>query len=316
MSTVVLSVESIEKEFGRLRAVDKLSFELTRGEIFAMLGPNGAGKTTTIRMLLGIIKPDAGSIRFSLGEGLAEQKLLARTGYLPEDRGLYRDISILRTLIYMGVLRGLDRKDAAKRARKWLDRVELADRCDDKLETLSKGNQQKVQFISAVLHRPEFAVLDEPFAGLDPLNQDLFIEIIRELRRDGATILLSAHQMPLVERLADRVLLMNRGREVESGTVEEIRQRSDSSYKVLIRVAERTDVSRLNDSSFVHRVESPAPGEYVFFIKHGELSQKFLLEVASTVELQEIHTEKVSLHEIFVQAVRGDTISTPGGGVS
>jgi ABC-2 type transport system ATP-binding protein len=310
MTSVILTVESIEKEFERVTAVDRLSFGLTRGEIFALLGPNGAGKTTTIRMLLGIIKPDAGTIRFHMGENLSPHELLSKTGYLPEERGLYRDISILRTLTYMGVLRGLDHKDATRRTCEWLARMELSDRCDDKLETLSKGNQQKVQFVSAILHKPEFAILDEPFSGLDPLNQDLFIEVIRELCLDGMTILLSAHQMPLVERLADRVLLMNRGREVESGTVAEIRRRSAAECKVLIRVAEQTDVSRLMQSSLVRRTESLGSGEYAFFIKRGELPQKFLLEAASTPELHEIHTEKVSLHEIFVQAVRGDMMST------
>ena len=217
MSTV-LTVDAIEKQFASLKAVDKLSFDVHAGEIFALIGPNGAGKTTTLRMLTGIIKPDAGSIRYSLNGTSSE------FGYLPEERGLYKDMPILETLVHMAILRGMTRPAAREAALEWLDRVSLRDRAAHKLDTLSKGNQQKVQFISAVLHHPRFIILDEPFSGLDPVNQEFFSQLIRQLRDEGATILLSAHQMQLVERIADRLLLVNKGRAVLYGTIDQIRR--------------------------------------------------------------------------------------------
>jgi ABC-2 type transport system ATP-binding protein len=304
MNNDVLNVQSIVKQFQEQKVVNDLTFSVKQGEIFALLGPNGAGKTTTIRMLLGIIKPDSGSITFSLAQSDKTQPYNAKLGYLPEDRGLYRDIPIIRTLTYMGILRGSSRKEAASHARKWLDQVGLGDRINDKLETLSKGNQQKVQFISAVLHKPEFAVLDEPFAGLDPINQDSFLEIIGEMRRQGTTILLCAHQMGLVERIADRVMLMNRGRQVLFGTLAQIHESSNISSKIIVHVAAETDITGLRNSPFIQKVEQRGNGEYAFHIKKGETPQKFLLQAASTVELIDIYTEKNSLHDIFVEAIR------------
>lgn len=218
----VLSVDSITKQFANVNAVDGLSFDVREGEIFALIGPNGAGKTTTVRMLTGIIKPDSGSIRYTLN-GQSAWPAASDLGYLPEERGLYKDMPVVQTLAHMAALRGMKRADADAAALEWLSAVSLKERALDKLETLSKGNQQKIQFISAVLHRPRFIILDEPFSGLDPLNQEFFSDQIRRLRDEGATILLSAHQMQLVERLADRVLLLNRGRAVLYGTLDEIR---------------------------------------------------------------------------------------------
>ena len=303
MSRDLLTVQSISKRFQNQDAVLQLSFSVRKGEIFALLGPNGAGKTTTIRMLLGILKPDEGLIRFDRAEGGGPNLAPTRVGYLPEDRGLYRDIPILKTLVYMGVLHGLPRRQAHSLASSWLDRVGLKDRAHDKLETLSKGNQQKVQFISAVLHKPEFAVLDEPFSGLDPVNQEFFIEIIRELRHGGMTVLLCAHQMELVERLAERVLLLDRGREVLSGTLPEVRGHSGVSRKVVLKIPEGTDLSGLSQSSMVQKVEARGTGEYAFHIKQGAPLHSFLLEAARATELLDIHTERVSLHDIFVETV-------------
>jgi ABC-2 type transport system ATP-binding protein len=202
-------------------AVDDVSLELRPGEIFALLGPNGAGKTTLLRMLLGLLRPDTGEIRYG-GNGALPP---TQVGYLPEDRGLYPDVPVLRTLVYFGRLRGMSRPAAGQAAERWLDRLELHDRRNEPLKALSKGNQQKVQFISAVLHGPRLAVLDEPFSGLDPLNQDVFLSLFRELRAEGTTILLSAHQMQLVERVVDRLMVLNRGRAVMHGTLDEIRAR-------------------------------------------------------------------------------------------
>ncbi len=304
MNLDVLTVDSIEKQFQTRKAVDDLSFRVRRGEIFALLGPNGAGKTTTIRMLLNIIKPDSGAITFHLNGNGAP--LATRLGYLPEDRGLYKEIPVIKTLTYMGVLRGLERKDAAARASLCLEKVGLGDRAGEKLEALSKGNQQKVQFISAILHDPEFAVLDEPFSGLDPLNQEFFLEIIRELRGRGTTILLCDHQMALVERMADRVLLMNRGRQVLAGTLAEIRGSTQSANKVIVTVHPETDLALLRELPVVERATMVAPGEIACFLKPGGTLQTFLTQAISRVELLDLRTARIDLHEIFVQAVGTD----------
>src|SRR4051812_42441361 len=227
-------------------------------------------------MLLGILKPDTGSITYRLADHAAADPRPADLGYLPEDRGLYKDIAIGRTLAYFGILRGMTRADARRAAESWLERMGLRDRIREKLDNLSKGNQQKVQFIAAVLHRPAFAVLDEPFSGLDPINQDYFSELIRGLRDDGMTILLSAHQMPLVERLADRVLLMNRGREVLAGTVDEMRRRTQAVTRLGLRVRGELDPVALSNHPAVAGVEANGGGHLVLLLRDGAMLSDLL----------------------------------------
>ena len=236
MGGPVLEVRDVVKRYATVRAVDGLAFEVERGEIFALLGPNGAGKTTMVRMLLRILRPDEGSIRWDLGQPAGERADPRRIGYLPEERGLHKDVPVLRSLTYFGMLHGMSRREARAEGQRWLEELELAERARDKLDTLSKGNQQKVQFAAAVLHRPEFAVLDEPFSGFDPVNQERFLAHIQEMRARGTTVVLSAHQMPLVERVADRILLIDRGRAVLSGTLEEIRARSRVGRRLLLEL--------------------------------------------------------------------------------
>lgn len=223
MADWIVSVEGVSKRFGAVTAVDDVSLQVRSGEVFALLGPNGAGKSTLIRMLLGLQRPDMGRIHYRL-EGTDAPPRPEHVGYLPEDRGLYPDVRVLKTLVYFGVLRGMDRRAARAAAEAWLERMGLADRRGEPLKSLSKGNQQKVQFISSVLHQPRLAILDEPFSGLDPLNQDLFLTLIRGLADGGATVLLSAHQLQLVERVADGVVVLNRGQIVLRGTVDEVRR--------------------------------------------------------------------------------------------
>ena len=219
-ATPLVSLRTVRKQFATVTAVDDITLDIPAGGVFALLGPNGAGKTTLLRMLLGLILPDAGSITWHGANGAPDPRTI---GYLPEDRGLYPDVEVLRTLVYFGTLRGMSRVAAQASAEGWLERLELADRAREPLKSLSKGNQQKVQFISAVLHRPRLTILDEPFSGLDPLNQDLLLLLIRELARDGATVLLSAHQLQLVERVADGLVVVNRGQVVLRGTVDQVR---------------------------------------------------------------------------------------------
>jgi ABC-2 type transport system ATP-binding protein len=307
----ILSVQDVTKAYASVRAVAGVSFAVGRGEIFALLGPNGAGKTSLVRMLLGILRPDSGTITYRLhGDAPPAWPDPAELGYLPEDRGLYKDIPVLRTLVYFGVLRGMRRADARTAALAWLERMGLADRAGEKLEALSKGNQQKVQFISAVLHRPAFAVLDEPFSGLDPLNQDFFARTIRSLRDEGMTVLLSAHQMQLVEKLADRILLMNRGREVLSGTVDEMRRRTQAVTRLGLRVRGRADPAALAGHPAVAGVESNGNGHLVLLLREGAVLSDLLVQAGTRLDVVEVHSERLSLHDIYLQAL-GDSAPVP-----
>lgn len=241
----LLRFDAVTKSYPPRIAVDRLSFEVRPGEVFALLGPNGAGKTTTVRMLVGLSRPDSGRIHLPFGERRGN------LGYLPEDRGLWRDVPVLRTLVHFGLLQGLARDVATTRAERWLEEMGLADRRHDKLETLSKGNQQRVQFVSAVLHEPRLVVLDEPFSGLDPVAQDFFLDLIRQLRDRGATILLSAHQMELVERVADRLVLLNRGRAILEGGATELKARYSGQrlHDIFIDAVKQDELERPTESA-------------------------------------------------------------------
>ncbi len=299
----ILTVRDVTKTYANVRAVAGVSFAVHKGEIFALLGPNGAGKTSLVRMLLGVLGPDGGDIEYRLHGDTPAWPNPADLGYLPEDRGLYKDIPVLRTLIYFGVLRGMRHAAARTAALVWLDRMGLGDRAGVKLDALSKGNQQKVQFISAVLHTPAFVVLDEPFSGLDPLNQESFAEVIRELRDEGMTVLLSAHQMQLVEKLADRVLLMNFGREVLSGTVNELRQKTRAVTRLGLQVRGTADPGIFAGHPAVVGVESNGNGTLVLLLRDGAVLSDLLVQAGTRLDVIEVHTERLTLHDIYVQAL-------------
>jgi ABC-2 type transport system ATP-binding protein len=302
----LLEVRGVRKSFGEVTAVDRLSFDVQAGEIFALLGPNGAGKTTMVRMLLDIIRPDQGDITF-LVQGSPTNRIAPQdAGYLPEDRGLFKDQPIIRTLVFMGVIRGMERSVAKRKAESWLERLDLGNRATEKLDALSKGNQQKVQFIASVLHGPRLAILDEPFAGLDPLNQELFLDILRDLRDQGTTVLLCAHQMQLVERLADRVLLINRGRSVLHGPIEEIRQGASASSRILLTVEGSPQLDRFGALEAVDRVEMTPNGEVALYVRRGEPLSGLLNAVAQETEVLAIQSEALGLHDIYVQQVKND----------
>lgn len=303
----ILNVNSILKQFGNLNAVNNLSFNIQRGEIFALLGPNGAGKTTTVRMLMDIIKPDKGNIEYYLYDnGNPRIPFASELGYLPEERGLYQEIPIIKTLEFMGIIRGMDKIRAQKSSEEWLEKLELIERKNDKLSALSKGNQQKVQFISSILHSPLFAVLDEPFSGFDPINQEAFLNILKELRDKGTTILLSAHQMHLVEKVADRVLLMNNGKEITSGTVDEIKNNYSMGEKIIIKVDGNPNLFLLQNDEAVQKVESININEIRIHLKHNKSLSKLLYNAASNYNVISIKTEQLSLHDIFIDLVNKD----------
>jgi ABC-2 type transport system ATP-binding protein len=220
MSTVV--VTNLAKRFGETRAVVDVSFAVEPGEIFGLLGPNGAGKTTTIRMMLDIFRPDAGTV--SVFGGALDMAKKRRIGYMPEDRGLYKDLKLEPTLIYLASLKGLDEKVARSRLQGWLERFDLAEHRDKKVQELSRGMQQKAQIIATMLHDPDLIIVDEPFAGLDPVSTRLVKQIFEEQRKAGKSILMSTHQMYQVEALCDRIVLIDEGRTVLYGSVQEVKR--------------------------------------------------------------------------------------------
>ncbi len=218
---IALELDSVRKSYDSLVAVDDLSLSIPEGRIFGLLGPNGAGKTTTIRMMVGIIIPDAGAVRI-FGEAF-ERRHLRKVGYLPEERGLYRKARVSDLLLYLGQLNGLTRADALRSARQWAERLDLGDWLGRKVEELSKGMQQKVQFIAAVIHEPRFIIMDEPFAGLDPVNAARMMDILLELKQSGRTILFSTHRMDQVERLCETICLIDHGKAVLRGRLSDLK---------------------------------------------------------------------------------------------
>src|ERR1700743_219062 len=219
----ILEVTGLRKTFATQTAVDEVSFALGQGSIFGLLGPNGAGKTTLIRMITGIFYPDSGSIMFE-GRPFAALKDSMYIGYMPEERGLYKKMKIGEQAIYLAQLKGMSRSEATRAVREWFARFEMETWWNKKVEDLSKGMGQKLQFVTTVLHQPRLIILDEPFSGLDPVNSNLIKEEIYSLARQGATIIFSTHRMEQVEEICDHIILMNRGRKILDGTVAGVKQ--------------------------------------------------------------------------------------------
>jgi len=304
MHKPVLTVDSISKEFSNVKAINTISFSIEQGDIYAFLGPNGAGKTTTLRMLLDIIKPDNGRIEWNINGNQHQIPDAADIGYLPEERGLYLDIPILKSLVYLATLRGMESNLAKKTAMHWLERLGLANRAKEKLQVLSKGNQQKIQFVASILHKPKFAILDEPFSGLDPVNQEIFIDFIKEIHSQGTTILLSAHQMSLVEKIAHKLFLINNGGEVYNGSLSGIYQ--SFGDKIIIELEldapyNETTFQQVNDIELIDHIDDTHAK-----ITFGQQSMlKDVMQQLATVDgISDITSHKPDLHDIFLQLVK------------
>ncbi len=224
MTQPVICLEGVNKAFGANIAVQDLDFELPRGAVCGLLGPNGAGKTTAIRMILDILGPDSGRIEV-FGERVTPE-IRDRIGYLPEERGMYQKMRVAEHLAFFGEIKGMRHSDAVREAGVWLERLDLSSRATDRVENLSKGMQQKVQFIATVMHGPELLILDEPFSGLDPINADLLREIVVERKAEGATVLFSTHMIDDAERICDRVCMISGARKVLDGTLAEVKRLS------------------------------------------------------------------------------------------
>jgi len=294
---MIIQVQELVKRYGDIVAVDHLSFEVQRGEIFGLLGPNGAGKTTTIRVIMDILNPDAGSVTI-LGQPPGRAK--GRVGYLPEERGLYRNLKVLDTLVYLAELKGVGRSTARERAMGLLERIQLEDWATRKVRDLSQGMQQRLQLVASLIHDPEVLFLDEPFQGLDPVNAERVKDFVAELHREGKTIVLSSHQMNLVEALCDRILLINRGRAVLYGPLEEIKQEYAPNA---IRVRAPHIPA---DLPGVVEVE-PDDGAFDLALAEGAGPQEVLRALLDRdVEIQAFEVAPVPLEEIFVAAVSGE----------
>src|SRR5918993_2221052 len=219
----ILEVKNLKKYYATQKAVDDISFSVKPGSIFGLLGPNGAGKTTLIRMITGIFYPDDGSIEFN-GRPFNPLKDIQQIGYMPEERGLYKKMRIGEQAVYLAQLKGLSKKEAVERVKKWFIRFEMQSWWNKKVEDLSKGMGQKLQFVTTVLHEPSLIILDEPFSGLDPVNSNLIKEEIYQLAKKGCSIIFSTHRMEQVEEICDHIILMNRGTKILDGTVKDVKQ--------------------------------------------------------------------------------------------
>jgi ABC-2 type transport system ATP-binding protein len=292
-----ITITNASKSFGEKKAVVDLSLSVPHGSLYGLIGPNGAGKTTTIRMALNIYAPDTGAIEV-LGRPMSEEQK-AQIGYLPEERGLYTKMKVGDLLVFAAGIKGVGSRDAARRALRWLDRLGLADCWDKKLEDLSKGMQQKVQFIATVLHEPDLVVLDEPFSGLDPINTDVLRDIILEMRERGRTVIFSTHIMEQVERLCDYVCMINEGRKVLDGSLPEVK---GAHGRDTVALAFDGDGSFLEGHPLVRQV-SAHRGYVEVALRDGADPQELLREVASRVRLSRFEITEPSMHDIFVERV-------------
>ena len=294
---MIIQIHDLVKRYGDVVAVDHLSFEVKQGEIFGLLGPNGAGKTTTIRVVMDILNPDAGNVTI-LGQPPGQAK--GRVGYLPEERGLYRNLKVLDTLIYLGELKGVPRSAARKRAVDLLERIQLQDWATRKVRDLSQGMQQRLQFVASLVHDPEVLFLDEPFQGLDPVNAERIKDFIADLHREGKTIVLSTHQMNRVEALCHRILLINRGRAILYGPLDEIKQEY-APHAVRVR-APHVPL----DLPGVVGVEAD-DGAFNLALADGANPQEVLRALLDRgVEVQAFEVAPVPLEDIFVAVVSGE----------
>lgn len=295
-----LRVDNITKCFGDFTAVDDLSFEVRPGRIFGFLGPNGAGKTTTIRMIVGITAPDSGTIEL-FGERMSP-RLQDRIGYLPEERGLYKKIKVVDQLRYFAALKNVPRAVADQRIDFWLGRMNLAEWKTKKTTDLSKGMQQKIQFISTVLHDPDLLILDEPFSGLDPVNVEFMIEVLSEFRTQDKTVIFSTHMMETAERLCRDIILINKARKVIGGSLREIKGTYGHNL-IALRVAGADKV--LADRSLVARVEVHADEKEIELAVGVDAQALLKKMIESGANISKFEQVEPSLNDIFIDQVGG-----------
>ncbi|MFN3871659.1 MAG: ABC transporter ATP-binding protein [Ignavibacterium sp.] len=294
----MLEVKNLIKTFGQVKAVDNLTFTVKPGKIFGMLGPNGAGKTTTIRTVLNIIKPNSGEVL--LNQKPVTQELFNSIGYLPEERGLYKKSKVADVITYLAHLKGMNSSQIKVETDKWLKKLEIPHYKDRKVEELSKGNQQKIQFITAVIHNPELLIFDEPFSGFDPINQQLIKDVILDLLDNGKIIILSTHQMDTAEKLCNEILLINEGKEVLSGSLSDIKQKFGGNH---IKFAYEGEIKFLNEMDEVLSFEIYS-NEAEVHLKNDVKPEIFLRKIIDKVIIKQFSIIEPTLNKIFIDSIK------------
>ncbi|MFZ2322153.1 MAG: ATP-binding cassette domain-containing protein [Ignavibacteriaceae bacterium] len=294
----MLEVQNLVKKYDGVIAVDDISFIAKPGQIFGLLGPNGAGKTTTMRMILNIIKPSAGRIIFENKKSLSELSNIV--GYLPEERGLYKKSKVIDLILYFAVLKNMEKKTARIEAFSWLNRLAIEELANRKIEELSKGNQQKIQFITAIIHKPDILILDEPFTGFDPINQQEIKNIILDYTNSGKIIILSTHQMDTAEKLCSEIFLINKGKEVCSGNLSDIKKKFGGQHIKLKFEGDTDFITREKDvlhyDIFNNFIELQ--------LKDGIKPSDFLKSIIEKINITHFSVIEPSLNKIFIDLVK------------
>ncbi|MDQ3323841.1 MAG: ATP-binding cassette domain-containing protein [Acidobacteriota bacterium] len=299
---VTLRVENVTKRYGEFTAVEDLSFDISAGKVFGFLGPNGAGKTTTIRMIVGITAPDAGKIEL-FGEKVSSA-IQDKIGYLPEERGLYKKMKIFEQLRYFAALKDIPQKTADARIDFWLERFNLQEWKKKKANDLSKGMQQKIQFISTVLHEPELLILDEPFSGLDPINVETLLEVIAELKANRKTIIFSTHLMETAEKLCDDIILMNKSRKIIGGKLRDVKA-SFGKNRIALRAVGGDEV--LLDKTLIEKVVRHSDELEILLAENADAQELLQKLIQSGARVTKFELVEPSLNDIFIEKIGAGT---------
>lgn len=296
----ILELQHLRKYFANQKAVDDISFQIKEGSIFGLLGPNGAGKTTLLRMITGIFYPDEGNIIFN-GRKFDPNNDVRYIGYMPEEKGLYKKMKIGEQALYLGRLKGLSKADAMQKVKEWFEKFEMQSWWNKKVEDLSKGMQQKLQFVTTVLHEPKLIILDEPFSGLDPVNANLIKEEIYALAKKGSTIIFSTHRMGEVEEICDQIVLINKGKKILDGTVKEIK----NQYKEnIFQLGAATNA--LNLATFIFEVIKHQPDKLLLKLQHDATPNDVLKHfIDQNIQVHSFNEVLPSLNEIFIKLIEG-----------
>jgi ABC-2 type transport system ATP-binding protein len=302
-----LEVKNLTKTFDKLVAVDKASFEVPEGSIFGLIGRNGAGKTTTIRMMMNIYLPDEGEV--VLKGSKVGQEFKNKVGYLPEERGLYKKMKVLETLLYFAEVKGKSGREVQKTAEQYLKRFDLYDRRLSKIEDLSKGNQQKVQFIATILHDPDFIILDEPFSGLDPVNTNLLKDIILEMKQKGKVIIFSTHLMDFAEKMCDHIAMIDRGKIILKGSLKEIKSKFAQRN---VSLNYEGDISFLQNNPIIEKIENFGNSTGIRLKESSQTQDLLKMLVEKNVIIKKFDANDISLHEIFLELAGSEDLSAAG----
>ena len=291
-----LEVKNLVKNFDTVKAVDNVSFSVPEGSVFGLIGRNGAGKTTTIRMMMNIYIPDSGEV--ILRGTKIGQEFKEKVGYLPEERGLYKKMRVMETLLFLAELKGKTGREIERKANEYLKKFDLIDRKNSKLEDLSKGNLQKVQFLATVLHSPEFLILDEPFSGLDPINTNMVKEIILELKRGGKVIIFSTHLMDFAEKMCDHIAMIDYGKIILHGALHDIKKKFAQRNVILNYEG---DLSFLKNNPVIESIDDFGNSTGIKVKRNEQIQELLKLLIENNVIVNSFQANEISLHEIFVQ---------------